>query len=323
MSNVNILITGASGLIGRNLISGIHQMRPSWHVTGLVRSLERARRVLPEGDWLTLVEADVNLPLCVDGRIDYMIHGAGVTGSRQFVDEPVDTIFTAVNGTRNMLELARQKQVKSFVFLSTMEVYGTPATDEKISETAPSSVDTMQKRSSYPESKRLCETMCSAYHAQYGVPAKVVRLTQTIGSGVAYDDGRVFAEFARCVVEKRNIVLRTDGQTRRSYLSAADAVNAIMTVLLHGADGEAYNAANEKTYCSILEMAELVAGRFGEGQIQVEVRNEGSGTQYGYAPRLSMNLDTAKLRNLGWEPSESLEQMYSQLIRYMKVLRKQ
>lgn len=323
MSNVNILITGASGLIGRNLISGIHQMRPSWHVTGLVRSLERARRVLPEGDWLTLVEADVNLHLCVDGRIDYMIHGAGVTGSRQFVDEPVDTIFTAVNGTRNMLELARQKQVKSFVFLSTMEVYGTPATDEKISETAPSSVDTMQKRSSYPESKRLCETMCSAYHAQYGVPAKVVRLTQTIGSGVAYDDGRVFAEFARCVVEKRNIVLRTDGQTRRSYLSAADAVNAIMTVLLHGADGEAYNAANEKTYCSILEMAELVAGRFGEGQIQVEVRNEGSGTQYGYAPRLSMNLDTAKLRNLGWEPSESLEQMYSQLIRYMKVLRKQ
>ena len=117
----------------------------------------------------------------------------------------------------------------------------------------------MNVRSSYPESKRLCESLCSAYASEYGVPAKVVRLTQTFGVGVSYNDGRVFAEFARCAIEGRDIVLKTKGQTKRNYIDIDDAVNAIFTVLLKGVAGEAYNVANEDTYCSIYEMANMVA----------------------------------------------------------------
>ena len=74
-----------------------------------------------------------------------------------------------------------------------------------------------------------------------------------------YNDGRVFADFARCVIEKRDIILKTKGETKRSYLYTEDAVCAILTVMLNGESGQAYNVANEETYCSIYEMAQLVA----------------------------------------------------------------
>lgn len=313
LQNANVLITGASGLIGQNLIRYIQKIAPSCHLIAIVHSMEKAKQVFSDVDGLTLIEADVNAPLSVAGDVDYIIHGASITSSKAFVENPVETIFTSINGTRNLLELARQKQVRSFVFLSTMEVYGAPATDDKITEDAACNLDTMQTRSSYPESKRLCETMCNAYYVQYGVPAKVVRLTQTIGPGIDYNDGRVFAEFARCVIEKRNIVLHTKGETKRCYLSANDAVTAILTLLLKGENGQAYNAANESTYCSIREMAELVARDCANGEIGVKIQQDDV-SQFGYAPMLKMNLDTGKLQALGWKAKNGLQDMYKLLI---------
>lgn len=316
LQNANILITGAAGLIGQNLIRYIHKIAPSCHIIAIVHSMEKAKQVLSDVDGLTLIEADVNAPLCLAEDVDYIIHGANITSSKAFAETPVDTIFTAINGTRNLLELARQKQVRSFVFLSTMEVYGVPATDEMIAEDGVCILDTMQTRSSYPESKRLCETMCSAYCAQYGVPAKVVRLTQTIGPGIDYNDGRVFAEFARCAIEKRDIVLHTKGLTKRVYLSTDDAARAIMTVLLKGENGIAYNAANESTYCSIFEMAQLVARYICGGAINVKIQEENIEC-FGYAPELKMNLDTSRLKALGWEATDSMIEMYRKLIASM------
>jgi nucleoside-diphosphate-sugar epimerase len=79
------------------------------------------------------------------------------------------------------------------------------------------------------------------------VPAVILRATQTFGPGVKYEDGRVFAEFMRCAVEKRNIVLKSDGSTERCYLYTADAVSAILVALLKGEPGQAYTVANKDT----------------------------------------------------------------------------
>lgn len=163
----------------------------------------------------------------------------------------------------------------------------------------------------------MCEALCTAYVAQYGVPAKIVRLTQTFGPGVAYDDGRVFAEFARCAIEKRNIVLHTKGETKRSYLYTEDAAAAILTVLLKGESGQAYNAANEETYCSIREMAQLVAEECAKGEIGVDIQIEDE-SKFGYAPVLRMNLDTRKLRNLGWRAKVDLKTAFFYMMRDMK-----
>lgn len=315
-----ILITGATGLIGRTVVDRIFawnaQAASPIRVVALVRNEQKAKALfgayLERG--MELLAADVCAAKPQDIGADYIIHGASQTSSRAFIETPVETVMTAVQGTVNMLEFARVNRVRGFVYLSSMEVYGTPATDEKIDERHPTNLDAMAVRTCYPESKRMCESLCASYASEYGVPATVVRLTQTFGPGVAYDDGRVFAQFARCAVEGRNIVLNTKGETKRSYLYTEDAADAIFTVLAKGQAGEAYNAANEATYCSIYEMACLVAKECAGGAIGVEIHEHEDAAKLGYAPTLHMNLDTAKLRALGWEPTIGLEEMYRRMI---------
>lgn len=314
-----ILVTGATGLIGYNLISVLRaaaeRLNVPLRVVAMARSADKARALF--GPDMPCVIGDINDPITLDGPVDYLVHAASETASKAFVQDPVGVIMTAVNGTRNALDFARDKGVAAMVYLSTMEIYGAPQTEDKVAETHGTNLDPMQVRSSYPESKRLCECLCAAYAAQYGVPARVMRLIQTFGPGVRYDDGRVFAEFARCALEKRNIVLHTSGATKRNYLYTADAVTAILTVLLKGADGEAYNTANDGIFCSIREMAELVCRTCGNGEISVDIRIEDE-ARHGYAPTLMMNLDTSRLRALGWQPHYGLEEMYRRLCASMR-----
>ena len=317
----SVLITGATGLIGRTLISRIYE----WNecaanpvsAVALVRDERKAQDLLgkyiPRG--LKILASDVRTVKPRDIGVDYIIHAASQTSSKAFIETPVETVMTAVEGTVNMLEFARANHVDGFIYLSSMEVYGTPETDEKIDETHPTNLDAMKVRSCYPESKRMCESLCASYASEYGVPAYVVRLTQTFGPGVSYNDGRVFAEFARCAIEGRNIILNTKGETKRNYLFTGDAADAIFTVLANGTPGEAYNAANEDTYCSIYEMACLVAKECAGGSIEVEIRERADAAKLGYAPTLHMNLDTGKLRSLGWEPKLGLADMYREMIR--------
>ncbi|MCR5507783.1 MAG: NAD(P)-dependent oxidoreductase [Lachnospiraceae bacterium] len=311
-----ILITGATGLIGQSLVR--HFAACGAKVISLVRDIEKARRMFGEDERISYIVTDITR-LDTEGLdIDYIIHAASVTSSRAFIDDPVGVSFTAVEGTRRVLELAKNSGIKSMVYLSSMEVYGAPASDEKIYEDHASNIDTMQVRSAYPESKRMCESLCASYHSQFGVPVKVIRLTQTFGPGVRYDDGRVFAEFVRCVIEGRDIVLHTKGETKRSYLYTEDAVSAVETVLLKGTDGEAYNAANEDTYCSIREMAELVASECAPGSIGVVIEDKGNAAAFGYAPVLKMNLSTDKLKALGWEAKHPLKEMYEKMCEWMR-----
>lgn len=98
-------------------------------------------------------------------------------------------------------------------------------------------------------------------------------------------------------------------------------MHIIKTVLYNGIPGQAYNAANEETYCSIYEMAKMVAGRFGDNSVKVLVE-ETNPEKLGYAPVLYMNLDTTKLHNLGWKAKFNLESMYQNMIEDMKINQK-
>lgn len=307
----SVLITGATGLIGSMAAKKL--LDNDCKVTAVVRDIKKARRILGDDPRISYIVSDITEFEARRMDVDHIIHAASNTSSRSFVNDPVGVIHTMLKGTENVLETAVMSNVKGFVYLSSMEVYGTPDNDGKIDETHGSDLNTMSVRSSYPESKRMCENLCASYFAQYSVPAKVVRLTQTIGPGVDYNDGRVFAEFARCVVEGRDIILHTKGETRRSYVHVVDAVDAIFTVLINGAAGEAYNAANEATYCSVYEMADMVARRFGNGKIRVIIKEDDI-RAHGYVPTMHMNLDTGRIRSIGWNPSASLEEMFSDLI---------
>ncbi|OON84925.1 nucleotide sugar dehydratase [Oribacterium sp. C9] len=314
-SNKCFLITGATGLIGQSLSKSL--LSYGGKIIAVVRDQEKAKRIFGEDGNISYIVSDVTELEIKRYDVDYIIHAAACTSSREFINNPVGVINVAIEGTRRTLEIAKMSGVKGYLYLSSMEVYGTPVNDEIIDEMHSTNLNTMSPRSAYPESKRTCECLCASYFSQFNVPVKVVRLTQTFGPGVLYNDGRVFAEFARCVIESRNIILHTKGDTKRSYLYTEDAVGAILTVLLKGKNGEAYNAANEETYCSIYEMAEMVASEIADNDIKVIVEEKDI-TSFGYAPTLHMNLDTEKIKNLGWEAKVGLKEMYERLIEDMK-----
>lgn len=319
LKDSRIMITGMTGLIGktlaRRLLAVSREKKLSLRLIAPVRNMTAAQELFrDDAERIRFIQGDITTVDLSGSTPDYIIHCASQTSSQAFLNEPVETIRVTTEGTRHMLEYARGiKNLKRFIYLSTMEVYGTPQTDDPIMETSPMYMDTMNARASYPVSKRLTETLCVAYMKEYGVPVNVLRLTQTFGPGVKYDDGRVFAEFARCAIEKRDIILKTKGETKRSYLYTEDAADAILTILRNGIPGEAYNVANPDTYCSIYEMANLIADRICGKQIKVQILEQDLSTT-GYAPVLHMNLDTKKLEALGWKAKTGLEEMYRSMI---------
>lgn len=321
LSGKTVLITGATGLIGRTLVYGLNRANKihglNMRVLALVRNRARAEerfKAILADDMLTFVVGSVeNMPVIFES-VDYIVHGASQTASREFVNHPVETLQTTLNGTMNLLQLGKEKDIKGFVYLSSMEVYGYPEKGHKVKEDEIGRFEPQNMRNSYPIGKIVSENLCCSYAKEYGIPAMSIRLTQTFGAGVNYNDTRVFAYFARCVKEKTNIVLKTKGETERCYLYTTDAATAILTVLLNGKAGEIYNAADESMYCSIAEMAEQVAKSAGI-EVVYDIQDTAAN---GFPDTLYMDLDTSKLQKLGWCPLEQkLIEMYRRMILYM------
>ncbi|MBO5372842.1 MAG: NAD-dependent epimerase/dehydratase family protein [Lachnospiraceae bacterium] len=322
LKNSTVFITGATGLIGSQVVFALAFMNQKQNtnirIVAMARSEEKAARVfgnLLENNAVTMYYGDINAPITFTEDVDYIVHGASATSSKYFVTYPVETILTAIEGTKNILEFAKTKALKGMVYLSSLEVYGTPdKAQEHITEMDYGYIDPMSVRSSYSEGKRMVECMCVSYAKEYNVPVKVARLSQTFGAGVEYNDGRVFAEFARCAVEKRDIVLHTQGNTIRTYCYTKDAVSALLYVLLKGTEGEAYNVTNMDTAISIREMAEMVCNLYPQSGIQVKIDIPKDAASFGYNPEMVIRLDSTKLQNLGWKATVGLEEMYRRMI---------
>lgn len=306
-----VLVTGATGLIGYTAVSALLHQRIS--VLALVRDEERAKAKfaaqLAEGLPLSFVVGSVEVPGHIDGPVDYIVHCAAPTGSRYFVEHPVETIVAVVNGTQCMLELARQKDCSGMVFLSSMEVYGQILGKAPLTEDCLGTIDLQLPRSSYPEAKRLAENLCVSYASEYGVPVKSVRLAQTFGPGVDWEDGRVFAYIARCALNGGDVLLNTDGAKENMYLYTADAVTAILTVLLLGTPGGAYNASNEETYSSVKDMARTGLDALGRPDLAVCANAGDQGTEC-YPSQGRLYMDTSALKRLGWRPKVGLPDMF-------------
>lgn len=322
--NKTVFVTGGTGLIGFYVINAFlyynrcHTNKIA--VLALVRNIEKAEHMYEgqlqdDSQYLHFIKGAVEKLPQISEPINFIIHGASPTSSAFFADNPVETIEISVLGTFNILNLAKDKQIEEMIFLSSMEVYGPIHQREKVSETHVSCLDTMNARNSYPESKRLCENLCSSFCSEYGVPVNCIRLTQTFGPGISYNDQRLFAMLIRSAIEKKNIVLMTEGKTCRDYLYIADAATAILTILSSNEKNNVYNAANESTYCSIREMAELVANKISHGKISVQLNLKNNEENKIFLPTLFMDLDTSKLKEEGWTCRFSLLESFERTIK--------
>lgn len=294
----NILITGASGLIGRTLTRCLLLLDKTY---GLNLCLHTPRHA-ELASWTEQCTAP----------IDYIIHLACPTASREMVQQPVEVCNAILDSTRLMLEFAR-KQEAVMVYASSMEVYGAILTDDEIAEDCQGYVDPMSVRSCYPMGKRMAETLCHCYAREFGTDVRIARLVQTFGAGISADDQRVFAQFARSVISGRDILLHTPGQSARKYLYLTDAVSALLYIMLRGQRGEAYNAARTDSYISILDLAQMVKREFAPHiDVRIEVQPDAP-----YPQETHLNVSTAKLESLGWEARIPLRTMFARLIESM------
>lgn len=256
-------------------------------------------------------------------NIDYIIHCAANTTSSYMVSNPVETANGIVIGTKCVLELAKEEQVKSIVYLSSMEVYGdikcTP--ESRSTEDMLGYIDIMKPRSSYPLGKRMAESYCAAYASEYGVPVKIARLAQVFGRGIKPDENRSFAQFARAAAEGRDIILKTEGKSINNSVSSEDAVDAIFFLLYNGENGQAYNVVNESNTMSIRDMAELVAKELSGGRSKVVIDVEDS-SKTGYAADTGLYMSGEKLRQLGFEAKKGLVDMYRDVVECLQEMEK-
>lgn len=319
LRNRTILVTGATGLIGNLLVKSLFYIDSKEDLgiklVIMARDEAKVKKVygnIIESKNVSVVISDVNNGISFDDNVDYIIHAASPTSSSYFVNYPVDTLITSVMGTKAVLDFAVEKQVKGMVYLSSLEVYGEPNHTKELKEEESGYINQLNPRSSYSEGKRAVECLCAAYAQQYGLNVTVARLSQTFGAGVEYNDTRVFAEFARSVVEKEDIVLMTPGNTIRSYCYTADAVTGILYIMVKGLKGEAYNVTNSETAISIKEMAEIVASLNDNTNVRMNLNEDVSNR--GFNPEMIIRLDTTKLHSLGWRANIGLKEMYVRLL---------
>lgn len=306
--NKTVMITGATGLIGKLCVKSLLSSKYNTKVIALVRNKQKALDIFGENARMEFVIQDINSKIDYSKKVDYIIHCASSTSSKDFIQKPVETIESIVNGTKNVLEFSKKNKVESVVFLSSLEVYG--QTDiENVSENDFGYIDILNPRSSYSEGKRIAETLCASYWNEFKVPVKIARLSQTFGAGISKEDNRVFAQFAKAVINKENIILHTKGETKRNYCYTTDAIRAIFTILTKGQNNQAYNVANKNTYVSIYELAKM----FENDCTKVEIREDN--LNRGYNPTVKIALNTQKLENLGWNAEVDLPEMIERLIK--------
>lgn len=314
------LITGATGYIGSMLVKNLLlQSNEENQINVVVRDINKAKKMLPEKVKIFAVDLnDTQAVRQLNGSYDYIIHCASITKSSEMLANPVEVIESIVNTTQNVLELAKRCNVKSMVYLSSMEVYGNIDCSDghRVEETQLGDLNIFNVRSCYPMAKRMVENICFCYYKEYRVPVKIARLAQTFGAGILPTENRVFAQFARAAYNNENIVLHTEGNSMGNYCDIQDAVNGILCILQKGVAGEAYNVVNEANTMTIRQMAELVAQKIAHGNIQVTF-DIPEKNQYGYAAETGLRLSGEKLRKLGWKPVKGLEEMYVDVLQTM------
>ena len=297
------LVTGASGLIGSTLTDALCRCGADITVIAVGRDERRLRdrfegcpRVIPFARDIS-VSAE-GLP-----RADYIVHAASNAHPLAFSQDPVGTMRANLLGTMNLLEHLRGTGGRRLLLCSTGEVYG--QRDTPSSESDPGLVDTMDPRSCYPESKRAAETLCAAYVRQYGLEAVIARLCYVYGPAITPENSRADAQFLRRALAGEDIILKSEGTQRRSYCYAADAGNALLTVMLKGSSGEAYNIASRGGEASIREYAETLAGLAG---VNVRFELPPEAERQGYSRVTRAVQDPAKLEALGWRAKYTLRE---------------
>ena len=301
LSGCNILVTGATGLIGGCLVNILmSQTPPNYHIYAMGRNKQRMDTLSDKYDYAKnfhSIIGDVTKPLSSNIPFHYIVHAASGAAPSEFTNHPVEVMKANLLGVSNLLEYGLYHQMRRFLYVSSGEVYGEG--DGRIfTEDYSGYVNPTSPRSCYPSSKRAAETLCVSYAAEYSADVVIARPCHVYGPHFTEQDNRVYAQFIRNVLHGEDIVMKSTGTQYRSWCYVVDCASALLYILLKGESGHAYNIADRLSNITIKELADMIAG-LEKKNVIIDVAS--SEERKGYNPVKKSVFSTQKLEKLGWQ----------------------
>lgn len=318
------LITGANGLLGRYIVEFLMYINDKilnndyCTVIALSRNETDSNKKFKKyinKESFRLVLQNVEDEININYKVDYIIHAASQANTKSFTIDPVGTLSSNTIGTFNLLNYAKQIKVKAFLFFSSGAIYGNiNDAKEPVKEDQYYSLNPLQINSCYAEGKRMGENMCYCFYKQFNIPTKIVRLGHTYGPGINLNDGRVFSDFVKHILNNQDLVINSNGKAKRAFCYLADAIIAFFKVLFNGECGEAYNVVNNECFVSIDELADVLVNKvFREKKLKIIYNN----VQDNYRKNDNLGLVTLssnKINKLGWRPKINIEQGFQRTV---------
>lgn len=329
-----VVVTGCAGFLGFYLTSYLARYAD---VLGLKKLICLDTFLLGEPEWLSalaeefpgrvhLQKFDVAKDLIADvpeaNTAGYIIHGASIASPTFYRKHPVTTIDANIWGLRQILDFYRgQETLKGLLFFSSSEIYGDPdraaiPTDEEYR----GSVSCHGPRACYDESKRFGETLCWVYASEYGMPLTVARPFNNYGPGMRLDDRRLPADFAKAVLEDRDLVILSDGSPTRTFCYVADAVAGYLLCLLHGRY-DYFNIGIAKPEIMVRDLAAIyqkqgkdILGYSGA----VEYQRSDDPAYLEDNPNRRCPVISKAQRVLGYDPKVSVEEGVNRYLQFLK-----
>jgi UDP-glucuronate decarboxylase len=318
LRNSTVLLTGCGGFLGFYFM---HFFARYAEELGIRRIIGLENFLTGTRDWLEALAAEkpgavelheFNVITDSIERIpgaasaDFVIHMASIASPVFYRMYPIETVDANVTGLRRLLDVYSTRQLRGLLFFSSSEVYGDPLPQFiPTSETYRGNVATMGPRACYDEAKRFGETLCYLFAQKYGMPIGIARPFNNYGPGMSPGDKRLPADFAKAVMEGRDLEILSDGSPTRTFCYISDAIAGYLKVLLHG-KLDVFNIGMDKPEMTVREFAEIfeqqgraVAGY--EGRISFAVPKEQDYLTDNPNRRCP---DISKARSaLGYEPS--------------------
>lgn len=260
-----ILMSGARGFLGRYFMEIFKKMNQNYFkkpvkiiaLDNLITAGVIGSKIDEEVN-IEFINYDVTKPLDIKQNIDHVIHAAGIASPHYYRMYPLETLDVAINGTRNMLNIAKEKKSK-FLFFSSSEIYGDPDLKNiPTSEKYRGSVSTLGPRSCYDEGKRVGETLCYIFQNHYDIHTNIVRPFNFYGPGMQEKDFRVLPNFASRIKAKLPLKIYGKGSQTRTFCYITDAIVGLFKVIIDGKNGEVYNIGNPNPEISMIDLVKTI-----------------------------------------------------------------
>lgn len=267
LNDSSLLITGCAGFLGFYFVHFLYHFRDKLRLKKVI-CLDNFMLGYPK--WIDemalderfvvkkfdIIKDDIS-DIPEASTADYVIHMASIASPMFYRKYPIETLDANIWGLRRLLDYYKQKDIKGFLFYSSSELYGDP-TPEAVptSENYNGNVCPTGPRACYDESKRFGETMCMLFAQQYSMPIGVVRPFNNYGPGMKINDKRVPADFAKNIVEQKDITILSNGSPSRTFCYIADAIAGYLKIMLHGTY-DYFNIGIQEPEITITRLAEI------------------------------------------------------------------